>query len=127
MKNGFFSTEKARTCLYKHETKTKMEESFAHHAYMHNSKPTDGAISPIFQKWVTYDGTDKNGEQKYRKLTKPVLPNHNIFNPLKEEERESYYYSLMNLFVPFRNEAGLILDGETVEEAFNVIEMIMIA
>ena len=34
-----------------------------------------------------YDGTDKNGECKYRKLTKPVLPNHIIFNPLKEEER----------------------------------------
>ena len=27
-----------------------------------------------------YDGTDKNGERKYRKLTKPVLPNHKIFN-----------------------------------------------
>ena len=65
-----------------------------------------------------YDGNDKNGERKYRKLTKPVLPNHKIFNPLKEEERESYYYSLMILFVPFRYEAGLILDGETVEEAF---------
>ena len=62
-----------------------------------------------------YDGTDINGERKYRKLTKPVLPNHKIFNPLKEEQRESYYYSLMILFVPFRNEAGLILDGETVE------------
>ena len=35
-----------------------------------------------------YDGTDKNGECKYRKLTKPVLPNHKILNPLKEEERE---------------------------------------
>ena len=65
-----------------------------------------------------YDGNDKNGERKYRKLTKPVLPNHKIFNPLKEEERESYYYSLMILFVPFRYEAGLILHGETVEEAF---------
>ena len=65
-----------------------------------------------------YDGSDKNGERKYRKLTKPVLPSHKIFNPLKEEERESYYFSLMILFVPFRNEAGLILDGETVEEAF---------
>ena len=65
-----------------------------------------------------YDGNDKNGERKYRKLTKPVLPNHKIFNPLKEEERESYYYSLMILFVPFRYEAGLNLYGETVEEAF---------
>ena len=29
-----------------------------------------------------------NGERKYRKLTKHVLPNHKIINPLKEEERE---------------------------------------
>ena len=65
-----------------------------------------------------YDGTDKNGERKDRKLTKPVLPNHKIFKPLKEEHREIYYYALMILFVPFWNEAGLILDGEAVEEAF---------
>ena len=65
-----------------------------------------------------YDRNDKNGERKYRKLTKHVLPNHKIFNPLQEDERESYYYSLMILFVPFWNESGLILDGETVEEAF---------
>ena len=51
-------------------------------------------------------------------MTKPVLPNHKVFNPLKEEERESYYYSLMILFVLFRNEAGLISDGEIVAEAF---------
>ena len=61
-----------------------------------------------------YDGNDKNGERKYRKLTKPVLPNHKIFNPLKEEEREL----LLLTHDPFRDEAGLILDGETVEEAF---------
>ena len=36
-----------------------------------------------------YDGTDKNGERMYRKLTKLVLPNHKIFNPLKEEERQT--------------------------------------
>ena len=35
-----------------------------------------------------YDGSDKNGERKYRKFTKPVLLNHKIFNPLKEEEIE---------------------------------------
>ena len=35
-----------------------------------------------------YDGNDRNGQRKYRKLTKPILPNHKIFNPLKEEEKE---------------------------------------
>ena len=57
-----------------------------------------------------------NGERKYRKLTKHVLPNHKIINPLKEEG-ESYYYSLKILFVPFRNEAGLILDWDTVSKS----------
>ena len=55
-----------------------------------------------------YDGTDKNGESKYRKLTKHVLTNHKIFNPLQEEERvittfilsitTFYYYTLLLLF-----------------------------
>ena len=50
-------------------------------------------IQPGLVNWkivahYKYDGNDKNGERKYRKLTKPVLPNHKIFNPLKEEERE---------------------------------------
>ena len=29
-----------------------------------------------------YDGNDRNGERKYRKLTKPVLPNHNTHDPV---------------------------------------------
>ena len=32
----------------------KWRKSFAQQAYMHNSKPTDGTISPIFQNWVTF-------------------------------------------------------------------------
>ena len=41
----------------------------------------------------------------YKELTKP---NHRIFNPKKEDERESP----LLLFVPFRNEAELIEEGE---------------
>ena len=48
----------------------------------------DNVCIDDFVAHYKYDGTDKNGERKYRKLTKPVLPNHKIFNPLKEEERE---------------------------------------
>ena len=39
---------------------------------------------------------DDNGNRKYRKLTKPQLPNHKLFDPETEAQREDYYYSLMS-------------------------------
>ena len=66
MKNGFVSkvadkgivrvfaynsTWDARTNM---KPRQKWRKSFAQHVYMHNSKPADGAISPIFQNWVTF-------------------------------------------------------------------------
>ena len=48
-----------------------------------------------------------------------MSPNHKIYNPNREKERESYYYSLLLLFVPFRNEEDLIGNGEKAESAFN--------
>ena len=47
-----------------------------------------------------------------------VLPNHKLFNSNKEDEKESYYYSLLLLCVPFRNESDLIKDGERAKDAF---------
>jgi hypothetical protein len=63
-------------------------------------------------------GVDKDGNTTYRRLTKSVLPNHKLYNPNKEDEKESYYYSLLLLFVPFRNESDLIEEGESAEDAF---------
>ena len=40
-------------------------------------------------------------------------------DPLKENEKEKYYYSLVLLFVPFWDEASLLQNNETAEEAFN--------
>ena len=40
-------------------------------------------------------------------------------DPQKEHQREEYFYSLLLLFVPFRNEASLLKESETAEEAFN--------
>ena len=57
-----------------------------------------------------------HGHTQYSRLNKTTLPNHRNFNPKKEDERESYYYSLLLLFVPFRNEAELI---ENAEHALN--------
>ena len=72
-----------------------------------------------FVSEYTKSGVDADGNIVYRKLTKHVLPNHKIYNPNKEGERENYYYSLLLLFVPFRNEGDLIEDGENAESAFN--------
>ena len=54
-----------------------------------------------------------------RKLNKSVLPNHKLFNPKKEDEKESYFYSLLLLFVPFLNEGELTEEGESAEDTFN--------
>ena len=59
---------------------------------------------------------DDNGDRKYAKLKKPRLPNHKLFDPQKEAQREDYFYSLILLFVPFRD---LFHENETAEAAFH--------
>ena len=61
---------------------------------------------------------DDSGNRKYTKLGKPRLPNHKLFDPENENQREDYYYSLILLFTPFREESSLLLEDETAEEAF---------
>ena len=52
-------------------------------------------------------------------MKKARLPNHKLFNPQKENQRENYFYSLILFFVPFRDESNLLLENETAEEAFH--------
>jgi len=73
-----------------------------------------------FVMWYTYSGTDSCGKRMYRKLNKPRIPNHRIYDPSKENEREAYFYSLLVLFVPFRKESDLVDGDQTAEDAFNV-------
>ena len=61
-------------------------------------------------------GVDNDDQYTYSKLTKPHLPNHKLFDPEKETQREDYFYSMLRLFVPFRREADLLGPDET--EAF---------
>ena len=63
-------------------------------------------------------GVDDDDQHTYSKLTKPHLPNHKLFDPERETQREDYFYSLLLLFVPFRQEADLLGPDETAEEAF---------
>ena len=66
-----------------------------------------------------FQGIDDQGQRVYEKLGKPKLPNHKIFDPEIESQREDYYYSLVLLFCPFRDESSLILGNETAEQAFH--------
>ena len=38
----------------------KWRKWFPQNVYFYNSKPADGAISPIFQNWLTYVKTSKH-------------------------------------------------------------------
>ena len=55
----------------------------------------------------------------YRKPSKTFLPNHRLYDPKKESQREDYYYTLLLLFVPFRKEAELVNKGEAPEQVFS--------
>ena len=72
-----------------------------------------------FVKYIDWYNKDKEGKKTFRKLKKPCVPNHPIFDPRKPEQVDDYYYSLVLLFVPFRNESNLLLPNETSEQAFH--------
>ena len=42
-----------------------------------------------------------------------------LFDPENENQREDFYYSLILLFTPLREESSLLLENETAEEAFH--------
>ena len=84
-------------------------------------RPNDLEDVCLYDFVANYDWQtkDDNGERKYAVLKKPRLPNHKLFDPQKETQREDYFYSLLLLFVPFRDESSLLLDNETAEVAFH--------
>ena len=65
-------------------------------------------------EYIEY-AVDEHGNTQYHKTTRP---NHSIFYP-KKDKRESYYYSLLLLFIPFHNETEQVEEGENAECAFN--------
>ena len=71
-----------------------------------------------FVKHNTYSGKNDDGKRTFSSRNKPIIPNHAIYDPEKDGQKDSYYYSLLLLFVPFRNEDELMSEGETPEEAF---------
>ena len=70
-------------------------------------------------QWYPNSETDYHGDRKYRRLNKPCLANHKIYDHGKEDQREDYYYCLLLLFVPCRNEGDLLGVHCSAEQAFN--------
>ena len=66
--------------------------------------------------WQSKDGRVRRVCTKFKKTR---LPNHRLFDPENENHREDYYYSLILLFTPFREESTLLFENETAEEAFH--------
>ena len=71
-----------------------------------------------FKKWYKFNGVDAQGKRSYYKLIKPILPNHKLYDPNKDQQQEDFYYSLLLLFKPFREESSLVKEGQTAEGAF---------
>ena len=71
-----------------------------------------------FVKWYVLSEVDSSGNKMYRKLLKPRLPNHRLYDSTKPDQQEDYYYSLLLLFVPFRCESDLIGEHSSAEQAF---------
>jgi len=93
-------------------------ENIHTHYYPGRPDELDDLCLHDFVANYNYYGKDVNGARKYKKLTKPRLVNHTLFDPNDERTREAYFYSLVLLFVPFRDETCLIQKDETAEEAF---------
>ena len=89
------------------------------HFYPQCPRNLDDVCLYDFIKWYEYSGTDANGQRTYRKRTKAWLPNHKLYDPSNEQQREDYFYSLILLYIPFRNESDLIGKQETAEAALS--------
>ncbi len=64
-------------------------------------RPQDLEDVCLYDFVANYDWQSKgsSGNSKYRKLTKSRLPNHKLYDPANENQREDYYYSPILLFI----------------------------
>ena len=82
--------------------------------YPGRPKDIEDVCFPNFVANYDWYSKDSKGNRKYFKLTKPWLVNH-IFYPKIKDHRENYYYSLILLFVPFRDEVSLLNKNDTAK------------
>ena len=75
-------------------------------SYNYPNRPDDLEDLCLHNFVANYDShsKDSQGRHIYRKVTKSRLVSQKMFDPKKEDQTESYFYSLLLLFVPFRDE-----------------------
>ena len=103
------------------ETEDILEDKLIDSYY--TQRPRDLENICLYDFVANYEqyGKNDNGDRKYSKLTKPRLPNHKLFHPENDNEREDCYYFLLLLFVLFRDESSLFLLNESAAKAFNYL------
>ena len=73
-----------------------------------------------FVKHIDWNHKNHKNEKTFRRLQKPPeVPNHPLFDPERPDQTDDYYYFLVLMFVPFRDEGELLLTDETPEQAFH--------
>ena len=69
-----------------------------------------------FVKHIDWNHINHKNEKTFRRLQIPRVPNHPLFDPERPDQTDDYYYSLVLLFIPFRDEGELLLLDETPEQ-----------
>ena len=71
-----------------------------------------------FAKYIDWYHRNEKGDKTYRRLAKPRVVNHPVYDPNRKEQEEDYYYCLVLLFVPYTDESDLLLPGESAKKAY---------
>ena len=85
------------------------EDNLIDNFYPQRPQELEGVCLYDFVANYDWQSRERQGRRVYKKLTKPKLPNHKLFDPKNENQREDYYYSLVLLFSPFRDEIVWLL------------------
>ncbi len=75
------------------DTEDILEDNLIDNQYP--QRPQDVEDICLYDFVANYDwqSKDSSGNRKYKKLTKSRLPNHKLYDPANENQREDYYYS----------------------------------
>ncbi len=74
------------------DTENIFEDNLIDNHYPQRPQDLEDVCPYDFVANYDWQSKDSSGNRKYRKLTKPWLPNHKLYDPAYENQREDYYY-----------------------------------
>ena len=103
------------------DTEDIFNDNFIDTVYPQRPQELEDVVSMTLYSVANYDRQDRDdqGRRKYNRLTKARLLNHKLFDAENDNQRDEYYYSLVHLFCPFRDESTLLHENEMPEQAFH--------